>query len=67
MDDYPPATEIRIGELPLKPGGKMTYLYDFGDRWEFDVTLERIDPPDPKIKKPAVVEKQGKAPKQYGW
>jgi hypothetical protein len=45
----------------------MIYLYDFGDNWEFGVTLERIDPPDPKIRKPTVVEKQGKAPKQYGW
>jgi len=67
MDDYTPATEVRIGELPLKPGGRMIYLYDFGDNWEFGVTLERIDPPDPKISKPTVVEKQGRAPKQYGW
>jgi hypothetical protein len=62
--------EIRIGDLPLEPGESMTYLFDFGDNWEFDVKLERIDPPDPRRKDRQrksikVLERHGKAPKQY--
>ena len=43
----------------------MTYLYDFGDQWEFDVKLERIDPVNRKIKKPVILETHGEAPEQY--
>ena len=31
----------------------------------FSITLERIDPPDPKLKQPKVIEKHGKSPQQY--
>ena len=65
-DDFP------IGELPLEPGQSMTFLFDYGDSWKFDVKLEKIDPPNPRMQKPRVVGKQGRAPQQYpdddgGW
>ena len=59
--------EVQIGELPLQPGASLEFVYDFGDWWRFQVTLEKIDPPDPKIKKSRLIEKHGQAPKQYGW
>jgi hypothetical protein len=62
----PWADQITIGELPMEPGQAMQFHYDFGDDWRFDVKLERIEPPDARIKAPAVLEKYGKAPKQYG-
>ena len=37
-------SEVLVGDLPLQPGQVMTYLFDFGDKWGFDVTLERIEP-----------------------
>ncbi|MBA3442744.1 MAG: hypothetical protein H0T92_23075 [Pyrinomonadaceae bacterium] len=43
----------------------MEYLFDFGDQWRFDVRLEKIDPPDARIKKPGILEKRGEAPPQY--
>lgn len=44
MDDNPPcADEFLVGELPVRPGESMTFLYDFGDHWEFNVELEKID------------------------
>ncbi|MBW2011271.1 MAG: plasmid pRiA4b ORF-3 family protein, partial [Deltaproteobacteria bacterium] len=53
--EEPPFTnEVIISKLPINPGNVMTFLFDFGDNWEFDVKLERIDPPDPKIKQPVV-------------
>ncbi len=66
MDEGPFADEVRVGDLPLAVGQSMVYNYDFGDHWEFVVTLERIDPPNPRQKKAKMLEKQGQAPKQYG-
>jgi hypothetical protein len=56
---------MRIGDLPLRPGEAMTYLYDLGAQWKFDVQLERIDPVDPRQGQARIVEVHGKAPVQY--
>jgi hypothetical protein len=65
MDEGPWADEIRIGTLPVEPGQSMELVYDFGDNWEFDVTLERIEPPEARIKAPAILERHDKSPEQY--
>ncbi|WP_260446180.1 MULTISPECIES: plasmid pRiA4b ORF-3 family protein [unclassified Nostoc] len=65
METPPFADQVQIGDVSLEPGGKMTYLYDFGDNWKFDVQLEAINPPDNKIKKPKILEVHGNAPQQY--
>jgi hypothetical protein len=64
MDEGPWADDVLIGNLPFHIGQKMTYLYDFGDNWEFEVTLEQVDL-DKKIEKPVLLEQHGKPPKQY--
>ena len=67
MEDEGPWTdEVLVGDLPLRVGQTMTYVFDFGDRWEFGVTLERVDP-DMVIEGPVVLEKHGEPPVQYGW
>jgi hypothetical protein len=43
----------------------MRYLYDFGDNWQFDVKLERIDSVDEKIKNPVLLASHGESPDQY--
>ncbi|BAY08880.1 plasmid pRiA4b ORF-3 family protein [Calothrix sp. NIES-2098] len=65
LETPPFADRVRIGDLPLEPGASMTYLYDFGDNWEFNVQLEAIEPPDNKIKKAKILEIHGDAPQQY--
>jgi hypothetical protein len=65
VEEPPFTSEVRIGELPLRVGASLTYNFDFGEDWRFEVRLERVDPPDPKIKKPVIVESHGKAPQQY--
>ncbi|MFN8493479.1 MAG: plasmid pRiA4b ORF-3 family protein [Caldilineaceae bacterium] len=66
MEEEPPfTTEVRIGDLPLRPGETMIYHFDFGDDWKFAVTLERIDPPDRRQQQAKLLEKQGDAPEQY--
>jgi len=64
MDEGTCADDVLIGNLPLRIGQKMSYLYDFGDNWEFEVTLEQIDL-DRKIEKQILLEQHGKPPKQY--
>lgn len=61
------ADEVKVGELPLAPGMRLDFLYDFGDHWEFALHTESVNV-GPAIKKPRVLEKHGKAPEQYeGW
>ena len=62
-DEGPFADDIRIGDLPLRPGQTLDLLYDFGDCWRFSIRLERIDR---ATGKPRILEKRGKAPRQYG-
>lgn len=68
----PYADEVQVGELPLEPGSEMTYLYDFGDRWEFELTLDALAPDDVEVEEPTVLEAEGEPPQQYpdpgeGW
>jgi hypothetical protein len=65
-DEGPAADEVAIGDVPLRVGQTMTFLFDFGDMWEFDVALEQVDP-ESKIQKPVVLEKHGTPPQQYRW
>ena len=64
IDEGPWASDVRVGDAPLRVGQKMTYLYDFGDNWEFEVTLEQVDR-DQTIKKLRVLEMHGSPPEQY--
>ena len=66
MDEGPWTSEVLVGHVPLRDGQTMTYVFDFGDWWEFDVTLERVDS-DLVIEEPVVLEKHGEPPDQYGW
>ena len=62
----PPFTnQVRVGDLPLAPGAIMIYLFDFGDNWEFEVKLERIEPADARRRKAVVLDAHGRAPEQY--
>lgn len=64
MDEGPWASEVMVGDVPLRVGQRMTYLYDFGDNWEFDVTLEQVAP-DSAVGKPVLLEMHGNPPEQY--
>jgi hypothetical protein len=65
MDEGPWTSEMRVGDVPLPVGQSMTYLFDFGDQWEFEVTLEQIEPPGKAPEMPAVLDSRGDAPEQY--
>ncbi len=64
-DEGPYADKVQICELGLQPGQRFVYLFDFGDEWLFGIELLKItDEKGPSS--PKIVEKKGKAPKQYG-
>src|SRR5438105_990016 len=61
-EESPSTAEVKIGELPLRPGSMLEYLFDFGDNWLFEVRLEKLEPVNPKIRKSVVIERRGQAP-----
>lgn len=65
--EIPPfADEVEIGTLNLAPGRRFRYLFDFGDRWMFDIVLEEIREGERLLGGPKMLEKKGMAPGQYG-
>ena len=58
------ASEVLVGELSLSLGQTMTFLFDFGDNWEFDLLLEAIEA-DHDREKAEILEGHGEAPEQY--
>ena len=59
------ASEWSIGELGLAAKQKFIYLFDFGDEHAFQVDVLNTRPQAEKVEYPRVVEKRGRAPKQY--
>lgn len=57
--------EVTLGELKLKPGKKILYLFDYGDEWRFNVILKNVDPIEKPMKSPIILESVGEAPQQY--
>jgi hypothetical protein len=51
-DNERPAKPIRLGNLGLKEGDRLAYLYDFGDHWLHEVLIEVISPVDPASEYP---------------
>ena len=45
----------------------MTFVFDYGDEWQFTVKLEEVNPTVSKLKRPKVSAKGGRPPAQYDW
>ncbi len=58
------ASEFKISDIRIYEGDTIGYLFDFGDDWRFDVTLEKIEEGNPS-KSAVIVESKGEAPEQY--
>jgi hypothetical protein len=63
--DHALANAVKIGDLPLAPGMRLDFLFDFGDQWHFTLHTESVNA-GLALQKPRVLEKHGQAPKQYG-
>ena len=47
---------VRLHALPMAVGNAFRYVYDFGDRWDIEVKVERVRPPDPRSPSPFVLD-----------
>lgn len=65
MNEPPFTNQVTIGELPIMPGSTLTYVFDFGDNWEFKLLLEAVHPVDETLKAPKLLEMHGTPPRQY--
>lgn len=68
MDDQKPAYLFKLGELGLYLQKAFLYVFDFGDNWQFHITVEAIEATTSKTKNGyRLIETKGKAPAQYDW
>lgn len=60
-------TYTRLSKVFTSVGKEMLFLFDYGDYWQFKITLEYTfeDQPNQVIKYPVVLKTAGKLPKQY--
>jgi hypothetical protein len=59
------STDVKLAALGLTPKRKFYYLFDFGDEWWHEITVEKTDAPAEKGKYPRVLETHGASPPQY--
>jgi len=64
-EDQENAAETKINTLKLKKGQVLYYLFDFGDEWWHEITVEDTEAKAERGKYPRVLEKKGKSPPQY--
>jgi len=65
-EELPPsAAKARMDRLRLEPRQKFYYLFDFGDDWWHEITVEQTDAPREKGKYPRIIEKRSESPPQY--
>ncbi len=53
---------FRLSRVAPKAGARVTYLYDFGDGWEHDIVVEKILPPEPRLRYPLCLAGNGACP-----
>jgi hypothetical protein len=54
-----------VSEVWREPGDRMVMLFDYGDDWRFTVMLKARGIADKTRKYPVILEKTGRAPRQY--
>ncbi len=64
-DTFADATKTKLKSLGLKPDQQLDYLFDFGDSWWHEITLEKMDELPDKKRYPRILEKHGASPPQY--
>ena len=59
------ADRTRIESLHLELNARFDYLFDYGDEWWHEITLEEIQPRRGDVAYPNVIASQGESPAQY--
>jgi len=64
-DKIPSAAKAKLKSLGLVPKQRFYYLFDFGDSWWHEITVEKVDAPREPGAYPRILEKHGDSPAQY--
>lgn len=59
------ASATRLDDLGLTPGQKFEYLFDLGDCWWHEGTVEAVKPAVPRAQYPQIWARRGASPPQY--
>lgn len=59
------ADEILVGKMGLFEGKTFLYVFDFGDRWQFNIVVEKIIPSEVELTEATVIASLGESPEQY--
>lgn len=60
------AEKTSLKDLHLKPTSTFYYLFDFGDSWWHEITVDAVEP-GRTMNYPAIVATKGESPPQYGY
>jgi hypothetical protein len=64
-EPIPSAAKAKLKALGLVPRQRFYYLFDFGDSWWHEITVETLDAPREDGPYPRIMEKHGDSPPQY--
>lgn len=64
-EEPPYSNEVMICEAGLREKQTILYLFDYGDEWEFSVTVTAVFAADSPLEHPIMVKTKGKSPEQY--
>jgi hypothetical protein len=59
------AAVTSIESLKLNEKQKLYYLFDFGDDWWHEISVEQVDGNADEGKYPKIIERKGESPPQY--
>ena len=59
------STKTKLKQLNLKEGQKFVFIFDFGDKHRFRITVNGFSESGKEEKYPKILEEKGRAPKQY--
>jgi hypothetical protein len=60
--ESPDESKVMVGGALPKKGAKAVYIYDFGDDWRHEITVEQVGTPDPKATYPTCIDGQRACP-----
>jgi hypothetical protein len=64
-DEGPFTPDITVGDTDLALKDTMLFTFDYGDDWQFEVRLEKIEAEPRRPQRAKVIESAGEAPEQY--
>ena len=63
--ESPSADAVCLGDVRLRDKQRILYLFDYGDRWEFDVVVALSKQGAESFNAPEIIKSVGDAPEQY--